>query len=82
MHFYKLYELKCLLAVWTQAPYNDKDPPSVFFISFNTFPFLKSGRSQMTVCVTSAFYLRPVLSELSSVRHCFTAGADVDKNVS
>ncbi len=28
------------------------------------------------------FYLRPAQSQLSSVRHCFTAGADVDKNVS
>ncbi len=25
-------------------------------------------------------YLRPALSELSSVRHCFTARADVDMN--
>ncbi len=60
--------------------------PVFFFISFNTFPFLKSCRSQMPVCVTShrqapptivwvtvAFYPRPALSELSSVHHCFTA---------
>ncbi len=77
----------------TQPPYNDKDPPSVFFISLNHFPFLISSHSQMPVCVTShrprpshdcwltlALYLRPALSERSSVRHCFDAGADVDKN--
>ncbi len=32
MHFYKLFELKCVLAVCTQPPYNDKDSPSVLFI--------------------------------------------------
>ncbi len=97
-----------LQAVWIEmcvgsvcAQPNDKNPPSVFFlILLNNFPFLKSSRSQMPVCVTShrqapptivwltvAFqqtglvsYLRPALSELSSVCHCFTAGADVDKN--
>ncbi len=31
MHFYKLFEHKCMLAVCTQPPYNDKNPPSVFF---------------------------------------------------
>ncbi len=31
MHFYKLFELKCVLAVCTQTPYSNKDPPSVFF---------------------------------------------------
>ncbi len=81
-------------SVCTQPPNNDKDPPNVcFFISLNHFLFLKWSRSQMFVCVTShrprpfhdcwltlAFYLRPALSELSSVRHCFNAGADVDKN--
>ncbi len=28
MHFYKLFELKCVLAVCTQPPYNDTSPPS------------------------------------------------------
>ncbi len=41
-------------SVCTQPPYNDKDPPSVFFlISLNHFPFLISSHSQMLVCVTS-----------------------------
>ncbi len=30
MHFYKLFELKCLGSVCTQPPYNDNGPPSVF----------------------------------------------------
>ncbi len=40
IHFYKLLELKCVLAVCTQPPYNDKNPPSVFFLSTKIFfPF-------------------------------------------
>ncbi len=31
----------CVDSVCTQPPYNDKDPPSVFLISLNNFPFLK-----------------------------------------
>ncbi len=31
----------CVGSVCTQPPYNDKDPPSVFLISLNNFPFLK-----------------------------------------
>ncbi len=27
MHFYKLFELKCVFAVGSQPPCNDKDPP-------------------------------------------------------
>ncbi len=50
-----------LQAVWIEmcvgsvcAQPNDKNPPSVFFlILLNNFPFLKSSRSQMPVCVTS-----------------------------
>ncbi len=54
MHFYNWFELKCVLAVCTQPPYNDKDPPSVFFfILLNHFPFLISSHSQMPVCVMS-----------------------------
>ncbi len=35
----------CVGSVCTQPPYNDKNPPSVFFvISLNVFPFLKSSR--------------------------------------
>ncbi len=36
----------CVGSVYTQQPYNDKNPPSVFFfvISLNVFPFLKSSR--------------------------------------
>ncbi len=67
----------------------------VFFISItlNNFPFLISSHSRMHVCVSSqrprtsreswlalVFNLRPSLSELSSVSHCFDAGADVDNN--
>ncbi len=29
IHFYMLFELKCVLAM-TQTPYNDKNPPSAF----------------------------------------------------
>ncbi len=44
-HFYKLFELKCVLAVCTQPPYNDTNPPSVFFFIYsNLYPFLKSSR--------------------------------------
>ncbi len=32
MHFYKLFELKCVLAVCTQPPYNDKDPVFFFYL--------------------------------------------------
>ncbi len=80
----------CVGSVCTQPPYND-----IILMSLNNFFFLISNHSQMPVCVTSqkprpshdcwltlAFYLRPTLSELSSVRHSFTAGAGVDKNVS
>ncbi len=45
----KLFELKCVLAVCTQPPYNDK----YFFILLNHFTFLISSHSQMPVCVTS-----------------------------
>ncbi len=82
----------CFGSVCTQPPYNDKNPPSVFFfflIWLNHFPFLKSSRSHDSLIDSSVSaqtglvsYLRPALSELSSVCHCFTAGADVDKNVS
>ncbi len=34
MHFYMLFEHKCVLAVCTQPPYNDKNPPSVFFFIY------------------------------------------------
>ncbi len=88
----KLFELKCVLAVCTQPPYNGKNPPCVFFfflispVSYqailrclsvwrHTYPGLSH------YCwLTLAFYLRPALSELSSVRHCFDARAGVDKN--
>ncbi len=95
LHFYKLFELKYVLAVCVHNhPIMIKIHPVFFFISLNHFPFLKSSRSQMPVCVTShrpkpshdcwltvALYLRPALSELSSVCHCFNAGAYVDKKV-
>ncbi len=52
--FYMLFEQKCVLAVCTQPPYNDKNPPSVIFlIPINNVTFLKSSRSQMLGCVTS-----------------------------
>ncbi len=41
MHFYKLFELKCVLAlgsVCTQPPYNYKSPPSVFFYLLKSIP--------------------------------------------
>ncbi len=79
----------CVGSVCTQPPYNN-----IILISLNHFPFLISSHSQMPVCVTShkpkpshdcwltlAFYLRPALSKLSSVHHCFDAGADVDWGV-
>ncbi len=45
----------CVGSVCTQPPYNDKNPPSVFFvISLNVFPFLKSSRSLCDVTRTAA----------------------------
>ncbi len=38
-------------SVCTQPPYNDKNPPSVFFLNHN--PFLRSSYSQILVSVTS-----------------------------
>ncbi len=41
-------------SVCTQPPYNDKNPPSVFFkIQINHNPFFKSSGSQILGCVTS-----------------------------
>ncbi len=42
------------MCVCTHPPYNDKNPPSVFFfIPINNIPFLKSSLSQVLGCVTS-----------------------------
>ncbi len=38
MHFYKLFERKCVLALCTHPPYNDKNPPSVFFYLLKSLP--------------------------------------------
>ncbi len=92
MHFYMLFELKCVLAV---CVHNHliiiKIHKVFFFFKLNHFPFLISSHSQMHVCVTShrskplpqllirSFYLRPTRSYLSSVCHCFDAEAGVDK---
>ncbi len=47
----------CVGSVCTHPPYNDKNPPSVFFLFFiihiNLDPFLKSSHSQILGCVTS-----------------------------
>ncbi len=61
-----LFEHKCVLAVCVHIyPYNDKNPPSVFFffIPINNIPFLKSSRSQLLGCVTS----RPRPQSLTSL---------------
>ncbi len=103
MHFYKLCELKCVLAVCVHNhPIMIKNTPSVFLFNLiKSFPLsqiepisdaclcdvtqtgpshdclIDSSVSAQTGLVS---YLGPALSELSSVRHCFTTGADVDKN--
>ncbi len=51
MHFCKLFELKC---VCTQPSYNDTNPPSVFLIYYNLYPFLKSSRFLCDVTRTEA----------------------------
>ncbi len=95
----------CVGSVCTQSPYNDKNPPSVFFF-FNLlkslplsqiepisdaclFDVTQAGPSHDSLIDNSVSaqtglvsYLRPALSDLSSVHHCFTARADVDNNVS
>ncbi len=43
-----LFDLKCVLAVCTQPPNNDKNPLSVYylFIQINNIPFFKASCSQ------------------------------------
>ncbi len=55
IHFYMLFEHKCLLAVCVHNhPIMIKIHPVVFFLIFiNNFPFFKSSHSQIIVCVTS-----------------------------
>jgi len=104
MHFYKLFELKCVLAV---CVHNHlimiKIHPVFFFNLLKSLPLsqikpisdaclcnvTRTGPSHNSLIDNSvsaqtglAYYLRPPLSKLSSVRHCFDAGAGVDKNVS
>ncbi len=77
MHFYKLFELKCVLAVCVHNhPIMIKIHPVFFFvISLNVFPFLKSSRLD-TVCTGVLPQTRPEWAVIS----CFTAGANVEKN--
>ncbi len=106
MHFYKLFELKCVLAV---CVHNHSimikiHPVCVFFFFFlvKSFPLshIEPISNDLSLCdvtqtgpsndslIDSSIsaqtglvsYLRTALSELPSVCHCFTAGADVDKN--
>ncbi len=43
----------CVGSVCTHPPYNDKNPPSGFYlIPKNNIPFFKSGRSQLLVGVS------------------------------
>ncbi len=55
IHFYMLFELKCVLAVCEHNhPIMIKIHPVFFFlILINDNPFLKSSRSQILECVTS-----------------------------
>ncbi len=80
----------CVGSVCTQPSYNDKNPPSVFFFNLlKSLPLSQiepisdaclcdchtdPGPSHDCLIVWLVFYLRPALSDLSSVRHCFTAG--------
>ncbi len=86
-------ELKCVLAVCVHNhPIMIKIYPVLFYL-VKSFPLSQiEPISDACLCdvtwdshdswLTLAFYLRPALSELSSVRHCCDAGADVEKNVS
>ncbi len=54
IHFYMLYEHKCVLAVFVHIhPLMIKIHPVLFLIPINNIPFLKSSHSQLLRCVTS-----------------------------
>ncbi len=91
MHFYKLFEHKCVLALCVHNhPIMIKIHPVFLFfqstkiiIPFSNRVDLRClsvwrhtdpGPSHDCLIVWLVFYLRPALSDLSSVRHCFTAG--------
>ncbi len=90
---YKLFEHKCVLEVCVHIhPIMIKIHPVFFFNPYFKIHFLKSGCSEVPVrmtyfftghshdsSLTRPFYLRPVLSELSSVHHCVDSGAGEDK---
>ncbi len=93
MHFYKLFEHKCVLAVCTQPLYNDK---TFLFDLIKSLQFFKSshlsvwrhsdrGPSHDSLIDSSSFstdctsVLPQTRAELAVIS-CFTAGADVDKN--
>ncbi len=77
-------------SVCTHPSYNDKNPPSVFFLNpyFKISFRLLWGSCQNDVVLyrplhdswlTRPSYLRPALSELRAVRHCVDSGAGEDK---
>ncbi len=85
IHFYMVFKHKCVMAV---CVHNHlimiKIHPVLFFkIPINNKLFLRSSCSQI-LCSVMYFWQAPdtALSDLSSVCHCFDAGAGVDKNVS
>ncbi len=103
MHFYMLFEHKCVLAVCVHNhTIMIKIHPVFFFFNLiKSLPLSQikqfSASCLCDVTQTQALprllidssvsaqtglvsYLRPALSELLSVHHCFDAGADVDKN--
>ncbi len=50
---YKLFEHKSVLEVCTHPSYNNKNPPSVFFLNpYFKILFLKSGYSEIPVRMT------------------------------
>lgn len=70
IYFYKLFELKCVLAVFvSNHPIMIKIHLDLFFflISLKNFPFLKSSQSQMPVCVTSQKQAPPTIVWLAVV---------------
>ncbi len=88
IHFSSCLNIMCVGRMCTHPSYNEKNPPSVFLI-----PVLKSPFSNQAVLIfpaewrssvhdswlTRPSYLRPALSELSSVHHCVDYGAGEDK---
>ncbi len=92
--FYKLFELKCVLAVYVHShPIMIKIHPSVFFYLLTSLPISHIERLSVwrhtdegpptIVWLTVAFQHTGVLPQTHTewaVISCFTAGADVDKS--